>query len=184
MKRIISFVRFCARRRCAFRGSHLRGCDCSAVCDRRRPHAPRVPPPRSRACRSSGIFGGVDSGERVGAVRPPGRGSETLCRHFFGYAVRMLRKNPGFAGSAHPHYCVLDSVLNTAIFSAPNGLASPLISLGAGASRVVSLSQTFSGHVERNVHGMSSFFSASEHERCTRDRNRSLSGLLVYSTRS
>src|SRR5580700_3531977 len=93
------------------------------------------------------------------------------------YALRMLRKNPGFTVVA-----VLTLALgigaNTAIFSVLNGAALRPLPL-PDSDRLASIYQSFRGRVRRNVYGEPNLFSYSEYQDY-RDHNHVFSGLVAY----
>src|ERR1051326_4454390 len=93
------------------------------------------------------------------------------------YALRMLRKNPGFTAVA-----VLTLALgigaNTGIFTILNGAALRPLPL-PGSQQLVSFYQSFRGRVTRNVYGNPNLFSYSEYQ-AYRDRNHGFSGLVAY----
>jgi len=97
------------------------------------------------------------------------------------YAVRMLRKSPGFTAIA-----VLTLALgigaNTAIFTILNSAALRLLPV-PHASELVTVGQdvrSVKGSIHRNVHDDDSFVSYSEYKTYAKE-NRVFSGLLAYS---
>jgi predicted permease len=94
------------------------------------------------------------------------------------YALRTLRRNPGFAVAAIAPIA-LGIGINTGIFSLLDAVAlQPLPS--PRASELVSVYQRFRGVRQRSVHGARSMFSFAEYERY-RDRAQTLSDLMAYS---
>jgi predicted permease len=121
-------------------------------------------------------MGGVEQvKESVRDVRAGAR-LEGILRDLL-HALRVLRKDPGFA-SAAILTIALGVGVNAAVFSIVNGLAFRRLAL-PDSGRLVSLTQKFDGRLRRNVHGMDSFFSYPEY-RAYRDLNHSLSGLMAY----
>jgi predicted permease len=94
------------------------------------------------------------------------------------YALRTLRRNPGFAVAAIAPIA-LGIGINTGIFSLLDAVAlQPLPS--PRASELVSVYQRFRGVRQRSVHGARSMFSFAEYERY-RDRTQTLSDVMAYS---
>ena len=94
------------------------------------------------------------------------------------YALRTLRRNPGFAVAAIAPIA-LGIGINTGIFSILDAVAlQPLPS--PAAAELVSVYQRFRGVRQRSVHGAHSMFSFPEYERY-RDRTQTLSGVMAYS---
>jgi predicted permease len=94
------------------------------------------------------------------------------------YALRTLRRNPGFALAAIAPIA-LGIGINTAIFSILNSVAwRPLPVPGGDA--LVSIYQDFRGGPRRTVHGARSLFSIPEYH-AYRDEAQTLSGLAAYS---
>jgi predicted permease len=94
------------------------------------------------------------------------------------YAVRMLRRNPGFAVAAIAPIA-LGIGVNTGVFSILNSVAlRPLPTPEPTA--LVSVYQEFRGVQQRRVHGARSMFSIPEY-RAYRDGAQTLSGVMAYS---
>jgi predicted permease len=94
------------------------------------------------------------------------------------YALRTLRRNPGFAVAAIAPIA-LGIGLNTGIFSLLDAVAlQPLPS--PRASELVTVYQQFRGVTKRNVNGSRSMFSLPEYERY-RDGAQTLAGVMAYS---
>jgi len=93
------------------------------------------------------------------------------------YGSRTLAKNPGFAIVAVATIA-LGIGVNTAIYSILNGVALRLLPIPR-ADEVVSIDQTFRGHVSRNIHGEAGLFSYPEYLEY-RNANHTLSGLAAY----
>ena len=93
------------------------------------------------------------------------------------YSARTLRKNPGFTAVA-VLAIALGIGVNTGIFTVLNGVALRPLPVH-GASQVVSIYQTFSPVLNRNVHGSASYFSWPDYK-SYRDSNQVLSGLAAY----
>lgn len=110
----------------------------------------------------------------------PERGAEmfTNVRNDVQYALRTLRRQPGFAVAAIMPIA-LGIGINTVVFSILNSVAwRPLPVPGADA--LVSVYQDFRGGPRRTVHGARSLFSIPEY-RAYRDQAHTLSGLMAYS---
>ena len=108
------------------------------------------------------------------------RGAEMLSnvRNDIRYALRTLRRNPGFAFAAIVPIA-LGIGINTAVFSILNSVAwRPLPVPDPDA--LVSVYQDFRGGPRRMVHGARSLFSIPEY-RAYRDEAQTLSGLMAYS---
>jgi predicted permease len=94
------------------------------------------------------------------------------------YALRTLRRNPGFAAAAIAPIA-LGIGINTGIFSILNSVAlRPLPT--PDSNELVSVHQQFRGVKQRKVQGSRSMFSMPEY-RIYRDRAQTLSGLMAYS---
>ena len=93
------------------------------------------------------------------------------------FAVRVLRKNPGFTAAA-VLAIALGVGINVGIFSVLNGAALRLLPIPR-AEQVVSIDQILHGQFKRNAHNGSSMFSYSEYLDY-RDHNHVFSGLLAY----
>jgi macrolide transport system ATP-binding/permease protein len=98
-------------------------------------------------------------------------------RQDLSYAVRTLRKSPGFT------VIVISAIalgigINTAIFSLLNALAFRPVPVH-DPDRVVSIYQIFHGNVERHVAGTDSLFSYPEFKQYQRE-NQVLSGLTAF----
>lgn len=93
------------------------------------------------------------------------------------YGARLLRRNPGFTMIAVVTVAVGVGV-NTGMFSVLNAAAFRSLNL-PGSDRLVTIGQTFTGRIHRNVHGMPSLVSYAEYH-AYRDDNRVFSGLLAY----
>ena len=101
-------------------------------------------------------------------------------RHDIRYALRTLRRNPGFAVAAIVPIA-LGIGLNTAVFSILNSVAwRPLPVPEPDA--LVSVYQDFRGGPRRTVHGARSLFSLPEY-RTYRDEAHTLASLMAYSRR-
>lgn len=97
--------------------------------------------------------------------------------HDLRYSGRLLRKNLGFTVIAVAMVAVGVGV-NTGIFTVLNAAAFRRLNLPE-SDRLVTIAQTFTGKVYRNVHGMPSLASYSEY-RAYRDGTPAFSGLLAY----
>ena len=107
------------------------------------------------------------------------RGVEMLAnvRNDIRYALRTLRRNPGFAVAAILPIA-LGIGINTGVFSILNSVAwRPLPVPDADA--LVSVHQEFRGGPRRRVHGARSLLSIPEY-RAYRDESHTLSGLMAY----
>ncbi len=110
----------------------------------------------------------------------PERGSEMLAntRNDIRYALRTLRRNPGFAVAAIVPIA-LGIGINTAVFAIINGIAwRPLPVPESDA--LVSVHQEFRGGPRRTVYGARALLSVPEY-RAYRDESHTLSGLIAYS---
>jgi predicted permease len=94
------------------------------------------------------------------------------------YAVRTLRRNPGFAAAAVAPIA-LGIGINTGLFSILNSVALRPLPTPQSAE-LVSVHQEFRGVRERRVHGARSLFSLPEY-RAYRDATQTLSGVMAYS---
>src|SRR5688572_22082919 len=94
------------------------------------------------------------------------------------YAVRTLRRNPGFAAAAVAPIA-LGIGINTGLFSVLNSVALRPLPTPESAT-LVSVHQEFRGVRERRVHGARSLFSIPEY-RAYRDATQTLSGVMAYS---
>ncbi len=94
------------------------------------------------------------------------------------YALRTLRRNPGFAVAAILPIA-LGIGINTGIFSILNSVAWRPLPVSEPEA-LVSIYQDFRGGPRRLVHGARSLFSMSEY-RAYRDEARTLSSLMAYS---
>jgi predicted permease len=94
------------------------------------------------------------------------------------YAVRTLRRNPGFAAAAIAPIA-LGIGINTGIFSILDAVAlQPVPS--PKPTELISVYQQFRGVKERRMHGSRSMFSMPEYRRY-RDGTQTLSGVMAYS---
>jgi macrolide transport system ATP-binding/permease protein len=93
------------------------------------------------------------------------------------YAVRQLKKSPGFTAAA-VMAIALGVGINVGIFSVLNGVALRLLPVRR-AEQVVSVYQIFHGRFTRNVNNETNGFSYSEYLEY-RDHNQVFSGLLAY----
>jgi macrolide transport system ATP-binding/permease protein len=93
------------------------------------------------------------------------------------FAVRMLRKSPGFTTAA-VLAIALGVGVNVGIFSVLNGATLRLLPI-PHSEQIVSVDQTFRGRFERDTHGETSMFSYPEYLDY-RDHNQVFSGLLAY----
>ena len=94
------------------------------------------------------------------------------------YALRTLRRNPGFALAAIVPIA-LGIGLNTAVFSIVNSVAWRSLPVPEPEA-LVSVYQDFRGAPRRTVYGARALFSMPEY-RAYRDEARTLSGLMAYS---
>jgi putative ABC transport system permease protein len=110
------------------------------------------------------------------------RGAEMLSnvRDDLRYALRTLRRNPGFAIAAIAPIA-LGIGINTGVFSILNSVAWRSLPV-PNANALVSIHQEFRGGPPRTVYGTRSLFSLPEY-RAYRDEAQTLSGVMAYSRR-
>ena len=121
-------------------------------------------------------FGGMDSTVEAYRERRSFSFGGTVLQDLR-YAVRILKKNPGFTAAALMAIA-LGVGINVGIFSVLNGAALRPLPVRR-AEQVVSVYQMFHGRFTRNVNNETNGFSYSEYLEY-RDHNQVFSGLLAY----
>ena len=114
----------------------------------------------------------------VNPMRIARGGGLATIRQDLSYAMRTLRKAPGFTAVVIGAIA-LGIGVNTGLFSVLNALAFRPIPVG-DSRRVISIYQLFDGNVSRSVFGTTSLFSYPEFKQY-QEENRVLAGLAAYS---